>query len=473
MNPSDADPVSRSVTDREDDRSSPLSEPGAPSISTLTGPYEYPVGAVSAPAPARRRLPVVGIALAIVIVLGGGGLFLAGYTFGHRQGETPGTPVDQEQAFAPFWDAYHAIVRRYAGGEVDHQKLIEGAIRGMIGSLDDPYSSYLTPEEYRDSLQGISGQFEGIGAEIGTQSSDGTTSDCATLGDSCRLVVIAPLEGSPAQEAGIEAGDVIVAVDGSTVDGLTVDQARDRIRGDKGTEVVLSIVRDGDPAFDLAIVRDVIVQEEVVHRVLARGAVGYTKLTGFSEHAADVLAEEVRKDVEAGRTQLILDLRGNPGGFVTAAKKVASQYVKEGPIFWEERADGTQEPTSASGDGAATDPAIELVVLIDAGSASASEIVAAALQDHERATLVGQTTFGKGTIQTWEELAGGNGAMRLTIAKWLSPDKRWIHGDGVQPDVAVTVPDSTPDGVDPVLDRALELLRDGSQAAAGALRAAA
>jgi carboxyl-terminal processing protease len=472
MHPTDTDPTPRPAA-------GPGSEPGPvlpdPGQRTLTGSaddlYRAAVGPVAFPSPTRRRLPVVGIALAIVIILGGGGLFMAGYTFGHRQAETPGTPVDQEQAFAPFWDAYHAIIRRYAGGEVDHQKLIEGAIRGMIESLDDPYSSYLTPEEYRESLQGISGQFEGIGAEIGTQTSDGSESDCATLDTSCQLVVISPLEGSPAQKAGLRAGDVIVAIDGSNVNGLTVDQARDRIRGDKGTEVRLSVVRDGAKPFEIPIVRDVIVQQEVIHRVLDRGAVGYTKLTGFSEHAADVLADEVRKDVDEGRKKLILDLRGNPGGFVTAAKKVASQYIKEGPIFWEERADGTQEPTSATGDGAAVDPAISVVVLIDQGSASASEIVAAALQDHERAMLVGQTTFGKGTIQTWEELAGGNGAMRLTIAKWLSPDKRWIHREGVQPDVAVEVPADQPRSADPALDKALEILDE--ETTAGRLAAAA
>lgn len=422
------------------------------------GLYDLPLTPVTVPGRLPRRLPAVGIALAIVIVLGGGGLFMAGYTFGQRQAETPGTPAGQEQAFQPFWDAYHAIVERYAGGDVDHQKLVEGAIRGMIEALGDPYSSYLTSEEYRQNLQGISGQFEGIGAEIGTRAADGSTASCATLGPDCHLVVISPLAGSPAEKAGLEAGDAIVAVDGSTVDGLTVDEARDRIRGDKGTEVRLSVVRDSGEPFEIAIVRDVIVQEEVIHRVLDAGAVGYTKLTGFSDHAADVLAEEVRKDVEAGRKKLILDLRGNPGGFVTAAKKVASQYLREGPIFWEQSADGTQEPTNATGDGAAIDASIELVVLIDQGSASASEIVAGALQDTGRATLVGQTTFGKGTVQTWEELAGGNGAMRLTIARWLTPEKRWIHGVGITPDVNVPVPDGTAAGEDPVLDRAIAIL---------------
>ncbi|HEY7735720.1 MAG TPA: S41 family peptidase [Candidatus Limnocylindrales bacterium] len=420
--------------------------------------YDLPLTPVTVPGQERRRLPVVGIALAIVVVLGGAGLFMAGYTFGERQAETPGTPAGQEQAFQPFWDAYHAVVERYAGGEVDQQKLVEGAIRGMIEALGDPYSSYLTSEEYRESLQGISGQFEGIGVQIATQDEAGKRVECTSLGASCQLVVVEPLDGSPALKAGMRPGDVIVGVDGSSVAGLSVDEVQRRIRGDKGTEVRLSVVRDGGEPFELAIVRDVIVQEEVVHRVLDAGGVGYTKLTGFSDHAADVLVEEVRKDVEAGRKKLILDLRGNPGGFVTAAKTVASQYLREGPIFWEESADGTQEPTNATGDGAAIDPSIKLVVLIDRGSASASEIVAGALQDTGRATLVGETTFGKGTVQTWEELAGGNGAMRLTIAKWLTPEKRWIHGEGITPDVAVPVPDGTAAGEDPVLDRAIAIL---------------
>jgi hypothetical protein len=174
MQPTDTDPTPRPATGEGREPHPALPEIGHLASGPLGQPYQAPLGPVTVPGPARRRLPVVGIALAIIMILGGGGLFMAGYTFGHRQAETPGTPVDQEQAFAPFWDAYHAIIRRYAGGEVDHQKLIEGAIRGMIESLDDPYSSYLTPDEYRESLQGISGQFEGIGAEIGTQTSDGS-----------------------------------------------------------------------------------------------------------------------------------------------------------------------------------------------------------------------------------------------------------------------------------------------------------
>jgi carboxyl-terminal processing protease len=387
---------------------------------------------------------------------------MAGFTFGQYQAETPGTPITEEDAFKPFWDVYHAITERYAGGEVDRDALIEGAIRGLFEALDDPYSSYLTADEYRESLQGISGQFEGIGAEINTEATDGATSDCATLGPDCHLVVVAPLAGSPAEKAGLRSGDLITAVDGLTVDGLTVDEARDRIRGRKGTSVTLTVVRGNDAPFELSIVRDVIVQKEVVEEDLADGEVGYIKLTGFSENAAKEFSAEVAEDVADGRAKLIIDLRGNPGGFVTAARDVASQFIGEGTIFWEETADGTQNPTSAIAGGAATDASIEVILLVDRGSASASEIVAGALQDTGRATLVGETTFGKGTIQTWEELAGGNGAMRLTIAKWLTPNKTWIHRVGVTPDVTVRIPDNLGQDEDPILDRALEILGEGA-----------
>ena len=166
---------------------------------------------------------------------------------------------------------------------------------------------------------------------------------------------------------------------------------------------------------------------------------------------------------------------GNPGGFVDAARKVASQFIKSGPIFWQEDARGTQTPTQALADGVATDPSIKVVVLIDKGSASASEIVAGALQDTGRAKLVGSTSYGKGTVQQWTDLGSGGGGLKLTIAKWLTPDKRWIHHTGLTPDVAVSVPDSTPAGTDPVLDAAVRLLSDGnaSLGGAGVLRRAA
>ena len=174
--------------------------------------------------------------------------------------------------------------------------------------------------------------------------------------------------------------------------------------------------------------------------------------------AADQFVATLRDQLGAGRTKLILDLRGNPGGYVTAARKIASQFVGSGVVFWEQDAAGNQVPTNALTDGVATDPAVQVVVLIDGGTASASEIVAGALQDDERATLVGQQSYGKGTVQQWQELTGDAGAFKLTIARWLTPDKRWIHKVGLTPDVIVTLPSPPPLGADPDLDKALEVL---------------
>jgi carboxyl-terminal processing protease len=182
------------------------------------------------------------------------------------------------------------------------------------------------------------------------------------------------------------------------------------------------------------------------------------QLRGFSDRAAADLTGAVRAHLDAGRTKLIIDLRGNPGGYVTAARVVASQFIGSGTIFWEQDADGSQIPSEAMPGGVAIDPRIEVIALIDRGTASASEIVAAALQDSGRAMLVGQRSFGKGTVQQWQELPGEGGAFRLTIARWLSPAKRWIHNVGIEPDVAVAAPANPVPGKDPTLDRALELL---------------
>jgi carboxyl-terminal processing protease len=403
----------------------------------------------------------VAIAIAVVALLAGSALFMAGFSLGVHRDSQPGTASADDQLFKPFWDAYHAIVDRYAGGTIDKSAIRNGAIKGMFDAIGDPYSSYLTPDQFQETLQGISGQFEGIGAEIGTEKADGTSSDCSTLGSDCRLVVIAPIEGSPAEKAGIKPGDVIVAVDGSTLDGLTVDAARDRIRGKRGTTVDLSVVRGKAAPFDLKITRDVIVQQEVITKTLADGKIGYVRLTGFSDTAATAFHKAIADDVAAGENELIVDLRGNPGGFVTAARSVASEFIGSGTIFWQEDAQGNKTATPAQAGGAATDPKIRVVVLIDKGSASASEIVAGALQDTHRATLVGETSFGKGTVQEWTPLEGAGG-YRLTVAKWLTPDQRWIHHVGITPDVPVTVPANTPAGKDPVLDKGVAILTASS-----------
>lgn len=422
------------------------------------------------PVKVARGFPAVAISIALVAILAGSALFMSGYTLGRQTASQPGTPVSESAAFQPFWDSYQAITDRYAGGAVDRTTLIQGAIRGMIASLGDPYSAYLTSEEYRKSLQGISGQFEGIGAEIASQAKDGSQG-CTPLGATCQLVITSALDGSPAQKAGLKAGDLVVSVDGSSLDGLTVASARDKIRGPKGTVVTLSVERGGGPALQLAITRDVVQSKEVESRPLAGGTVGYIRLSGFSDAAADEVVKALTAHLAAGRTKLILDLRGDPGGFVTAARKVASQFIATGPIFWEQDAKGDQVSTDALGDGVATGANLRIVVLIDGNSASASEIVAGALQDTKRAALVGQRSFGKGTVQQWEELTGEGGAFKLTIARWLTPGKRWIHKVGLTPDVVVTLPSPVPAGTDPTLDKALEVL--GSAAAGAALPAVA
>lgn len=433
--------------------------PEGPATPEGPGPESAPgVGPVPAvPARSGRRGGVAIIALSLVAVLAGGTLFLSGWTLGRQTAMTPGTPTDEAQLFQPFWDTYRAVTDRYAGGAVDRKALVEGALKGMIGALDDPYSMYLTSAEFKQSLQGISGEFEGIGATIGTADAKGTTSGCTTIGPDCRMVIVAPIKDAPADKAGLLAGDVVTKIDGTALDGMTLDEARSKVRGPKGTTVVLTVERAGAAPQDIEIVRAVIVTPEVESRDLANGSVGYIRLSGFSDHAAAEFDRVIAEDVKAGQTKLIVDLRGNPGGFVTAARDIASQFLADGTIFWEEAADGSLVETVAKPGGSAVDPGIKVVLLVDGGSASASEIVAGALHDRKRAILVGVRTFGKGTVQQWTQLEGDSGGFRLTIAKWLTPDKTWIHGKGIDPDVVVDTQPARP-GDDPVLDAGLKAL---------------
>ena len=343
----------------------------------------------------------------------------------------------------------------------------------MVAAVGDPYSTYLSPEDFQGTINDISGTFEGIGAEIGTVDGQGNTSDCATFGSSCLLTVVKPIEDSPALKAGLLAGDVILKIDGVAVDGLTPDQARDKVRGKAGTEVTLTIARFDGPLpvqtgatpaprhllepFDVKLVRAKVQRREVTSRVLANGTVGYVSLSGFSSGGATQLEAAIKTHLDNGITKIVFDLRGDPGGFVPDALTVASEFIGSGPVFWTQDADGVQTETDATSGGIATDPKIQLVVLIDKGSASAAEIVAGALQERGRAKLIGETSFGKGTVQQWIDL-GSLGGVKLTVNKWLTPNKRWIHKIGLTPDIPVTVPADNPPGSDPVLDKALEVL---------------
>ena len=282
---------------------------------------------------------------------------------------------------------------------------------------------------------------------------------CQTLGPTCRMSVISTIAASPAEAAGVRPDDVFTAVDGVSVDGLTLDQAIARVRGKKGTPVVVTILRAGQAPFDLRIVRDTIVQSQIESRDLADASVRYIRVAAFSDNSAKDFTDALRAGLEKGERSVIVDLRDNPGGYVTAARTMASQFIASGPVYWEESADGTQIETDASPGGVATDPAIRVIVLVNKGSASASEIVSGALQDTKRATLLGETTYGKGTIQQWVDLTDNSGGFRLTIAKWLTPAKRWIHQTGLTPDVAIAAggADTKPTG-DPYIDAALKAL---------------
>jgi carboxyl-terminal processing protease len=421
-------------------------------------PEAIPAQALRSGGRGSRGTVLLSLAIVLVAILSGSALFASGYLLGQRQATQPGTPANQEAAFQPFWDVYAAIRDRYALGPVDQKTLIEGAIKGMVTAVGDPYSTYLTSDEFRSTLQDISGEFEGIGAEIGTVDAKGATSDCTTFGPNCQLVIVAPLQGSPAEKAGLKPGDIISKVDGGSLVGLTPDQARDKVRGKKGTQVVLTIIRGSAAPFDVTITRDVVQQKEVITKDLANGTIAYVRLTGFSDNGAADFVKAVKAAIDRGETRFIVDLRGNPGGFVTAARTVASTFIKDGPVFWEEDAQGNLNPTNADGKGIATDAKFKVAVLIDKGSASASEIVAGALQDTKRGTLIGETSYGKGTVQTWIELDNNAGGVKLTVAKWLTPDKRWIHKIGLTPDIAVSVPANTPAGQDPVLDKAVQFL---------------
>ena len=401
-----------------------------------------------------RRLPWF---IALVAILGGAGLFLSGFALGAQRASTPGTPASAQAAFQPFWDTFDAIENDYALAPVSRQALVEGAIKGMIDALGDPFSQYLSPDDFQSTLQNLAGTFSGIGATIpATSTIDNST--CTTLGSTCTLVVSSVIQGAPADKAGVLPGDRIVSIDGVVLTG-SVDDAVARIRGPKGSTVVLGIDRGASSSpISISIVRDIVVQKEVETRSLANGSVGYIRLVGFSDNSARDFAAAVKADVDAGQTRLVVDLRGDGGGYVTAAQAVASQFLSSGVIFYEQGADGVQSETDATPGGAATDPRVKVVVLIDANTASASEIVAGALQARGRAQLIGSQSYGKGTIQAFQQLSADSGGFRLTIAKWLTPNKVWIHHVGLTPDIPVTVPANNPAGSDPVLDKALAVL---------------
>ena len=412
------------------------------------------------PAPERPSGPgpvpwVISIALAAVV---GAVLFAGGYLAGG--GSQSSGCAAPDAAFASFCEAYNELQDKYVD-DLDPEKLAEGAIRGMFQyGVEDPYSGYMPPQQYEQALGNLSGSFGGIGAEMAMTNTEDPAdlASCTAFSDICRLVVVAPLQDTPAERAGLQAGDHVLAVDGESVNGSTVDEQVQKIRGEPDTDVTLTIQRDGDEPFDLTITRAEIVLKEVETRMID-GHIGYIGLNNFSSPASEQFAEGLSKLLDDGADQIVFDLRDNPGGYIDAAQQIASQFIGDGLIFTQESANNDVKRYESTGEGIATDPDLPVAVLINGGSASASEIVAAALQERGRATLVGEPSFGKNTVQVWGRLQN-EGGVRITISRWFTPDHNSVAPDGIQPDIAASRSEDTPPEEDPILDAALSFLAD-------------
>ncbi len=304
-----------------------------------------------------------------------------------------------------------------------------GAIRGMVSALGDPYTVFLPPEEQKNSKEDLGGSFEGVGIELG-------------FNEDKRLVVIAPLEGTPAKNAGVLPNDMIVKINDKDATGINITDAVKLIRGPKGSEVVLTVYREGDgDTREFKLTRDTIVVKSVIlsyAQTPSSKKVAVVKLTRFGERTQEEWDEAVSNILASGSQGMVLDLRNDPGGFMDRAISIASEFIASGDVMMHEDSQGqrTSYPVNRSGKLLK----MPLVVLINKGSASASEIVSGALQDHGRAKLVGDKSFGKGTIQETEDLKNGTG-IHITVAKWLTPKGRWVNElKGLDPDVKVELP---------------------------------
>jgi carboxyl-terminal processing protease len=406
---------------------------------------------------------IISLALAAVV---GALLFVGGYlAAGAADGSGCAAP---DEAFAPFCEAYDRLQREYVD-DLDAGKLAEGAIRGMFQyGVEDPYSGYMSPEQYQQALGNLSGSFSGIGAEMAIRNTadPADLAACTSFSATCRFVVMSPLADSPAEKAGIQAGDIVLAVDGESVDGSTMEDQIGRIRGEAGTDVTLTVQRDEGAPFDLTITRAEITIQEVETRLID-GHIGYIALNNFSAPAADQFEAALSDLLDQGANQIVFDLRDNPGGYIDAAQQIASQFIDSGLIFTQESAGDDVREWRATGDGVATSPDLPVVVIINGGSASASEIVAAALQETGRATLIGEPSFGKNTVQVWARLEN-NGGVRITISRWFTPGHGSVAPDGIQPDIEAARTPETPPEEDPALVAALDFLANQPVADAGA-----
>jgi carboxyl-terminal processing protease len=336
-----------------------------------------------------------------------------------------GTPEELQELFKPFWTSWaltHAV---------DNQQLVQGAIRGMLDSLGDPHTAYIDQEAFEwinIKFQGEE-EYEGIGAWV-DPSKD-------------YLTIISPFPDSPADKAGLEPGDKILAIDGEDMTGIDGELVRQKVLGPAGTTITITILRDGFDPFDVDVTRASLVAPSI-EAYMRDDNIAYIRLFWFGDKSDEEVRDALKRLLAEDPDGLVFDLRYNGGGGVPTAINIASEFVNEDVIFYEVYGDGTRETRKANGDGLATD--IPMVVLINMGSASASEIVSGAIQDYDRAPLVGTTTFGKGSVQVQIPLENNQGAVRVTTAHWLTPNGRLIHQIGLEPDYPIVgIPQSTID----------------------------
>lgn len=362
------------------------------------------------------------------------------------QGAGEGPTAEEQAAFQVFWEAWRIVQQEYYGQLPDSKQLTYGAIRGALQTLGDDYTSFIEPAIAQILREDASGSFEGIGAMVRMNAQN-------------RLEIVRPFPGQPAAQAGLRAGDVVVAVDGVSIIGKSLYEAIGLIRGPEGTKVKLTIERPGSQGrFDVEITRARI-QIPVVETRMIGQDIAYISLAEFNAQATQQLKDGLASLLEQHPKGLILDLRDNPGGFLREALEVADEFLPEGVVMIERSSDGKTQTYTSTNAGLAQD--IPLVVLVNAGSASASEIVAGAIQDRGRGKLVGEKTFGKGSVQLAHQLSDGS-ELRVTVARWFTPNDRAIHGQGLEPDVHVErTAEDVAAGRDPQLDRAVEMLRSG------------
>ncbi|RMG75200.1 MAG: S41 family peptidase [Chloroflexi bacterium] len=377
-------------------------------------------------------------------------IFLAGMLFGTQLSMSQAQeqaqitlPPEAQAAFEPLFQAYNMIDSQYVS-DVEIDVLVDGAIRGMVEALDDPYSNYVDPEFFPFVNNDLSGEIEGIGVVI-TETEDGN-----------EIEIVNVLEGTPAEAAGLQPGDVFVIVNGENVYGLTYLELAARVRGRAGTTVNITM-RRGQELIDFVVERARIEIPNVEYEIL-EGDIGYISMAQFSSLSRQQVDEALAAIHIDTLNGLIFDLRGNPGGYLSAAVQIGGLFLEEGTLLIEDFGDGTTEEfiirdqqvfqvdqngneTLYMSDVTPLNVDIPIVVLVDEFSASASELVAGAWQDNGVVTLIGNTTFGKGTVQTQSQLINGGG-IRLTIARWLTPNGNWISEQGITPDILVTLPDN-------------------------------